>query len=201
VRRWHSGRPRSRRSFTPSTPCRSRPESWRRCRAWRPPPPPATLKWRSTRFTRRSSRPAPGAPSAYVVRDGATYRLRPEADIWLDAAVFEQECAAGIRLITRGTPERAIEHLLAALQLYGDNYLPDALYEDWAGGERERLLALYLRAADALAATLVERGRYDEALDVCRRILAHDPCWEQAYRLMMRAYARQGNRPQALRIY
>ena len=32
-------------------------------------------------------------------------------------------------------------------------------------------------------------------------ILARDDCWEQAYRLMMMAYAQLGNRAQALRTY
>lgn len=143
----------------------------------------------------------PEAPSAFVVRDGALYRLRPEADLWLDTAVFERECAAGLRLLERGAPDRAIERLQAAARLYAGDYLPEAIYEDWASAERERLRGLYQRAADALAGALVERGRYDEALEQCQRLLACDPCWEQAHRLIMRCYARQGNRPQALRAY
>ncbi|HEY0071908.1 MAG TPA: bacterial transcriptional activator domain-containing protein, partial [Chloroflexia bacterium] len=81
------------------------------------------------------------------------------------------------------------------------NYLPDALYEDWTGPERERLLSLFLRAADKLTGLLVEGGQYDEALDVCARMLSYDPCWERAYRWMMVAYAHQGDRTLALRAY
>ncbi len=87
------------------------------------------------------------------------------------------------------------------MRLYAGDYLPDALYEDWAIEERERLLALYLRAADRLAGAMLAQGRYDAALDACAAILARDPCWERAYRIMMGSYARQGNRPQALRAY
>ncbi|MBI4779717.1 MAG: hypothetical protein HY785_00180, partial [Oscillatoriophycideae cyanobacterium NC_groundwater_1537_Pr4_S-0.65um_50_18] len=67
--------------------------------------------------------------------------------------------------------------------------------------ERERLLALYLRAADKLAGALIERGQYDEGLELCQKILAKDVCWERAYRLMMTAYAKQGNRPRALKTF
>jgi ATP/maltotriose-dependent transcriptional regulator MalT/DNA-binding SARP family transcriptional activator len=141
------------------------------------------------------------APFAFIAREGTAYRLRPEADLWLDAAAFEQACTAGLRLVDRGATAAAIAQLQAALQLYGGDYLPDALYEDWASAERERLLLLYLRTADRLAGVLLECGRYDEALDVCQRILARDPCWESAYRTMILAHLRQGNRSQALRTY
>ena len=94
-----------------------------------------------------------------------------------------------------------MSRLEKAVRLYGGDFLPDALYDNWAGEERERLLALYLRAANRLAEGLIERGDFDEGLATCQAILARDSCWEQAYRLMMTAYARQGNRPQALRTY
>ncbi|GAB4200348.1 MAG: BTAD domain-containing putative transcriptional regulator [Roseiflexaceae bacterium] len=145
---------------------------------------------------------APEAASAFVARDGTAYRLRPEADLWLDAAAFARSCDEGLRLLERpGPPEDALERLRAALLLYGGDYLPDTRYDDWPSQERERLLALYLRGADRLATALLERGRNDEVIDLCRRILEHDPCWEQAYRLTMRACLRQGNRAQALRAY
>jgi len=134
------------------------------------------------------------ATFAFVVREGTAYRLRPEADVWLDAIEFDGACEVGLRTGDLG-------QLRSALRLYRGDYLPDALYEDWASEERERLLSLYLRAADKLAGLLIERGEYDEALDICQAILAHDACWERAYRLMMTAHARQGNRPLALRAY
>jgi DNA-binding SARP family transcriptional activator len=49
-------------------------------------------------------------------------------------------------------------------QLYAGDYLPDALYEDWATAERERLPALYLRAAERLANIRLQLERHDEAL-------------------------------------
>jgi ATP/maltotriose-dependent transcriptional regulator MalT/DNA-binding SARP family transcriptional activator len=131
---------------------------------------------------------------AFVVREGSAYRLRPEADVWLDAIEFERACEVGLR--TSG-----LDQLRSALRLYRGDYLPDALYEDWASEERERLLSLYLRAADKLAGLLIERNEFEEALDICQAILACDACWERAYRLIMTAHARQGNRPLALRAY
>lgn len=141
-------------------------------------------------------------PFAFIAREGTAYRLRPEADLWLDAAEFEAACEAGLRgPLTGSGAQETLSRLRAALHLYTGDYLPEALYDDWSVEARERLLTLYLRAADRLAGALIDCNQYDEALTTCQAILAHDDCWERAYRLMMLAYMRQGNRPQALRAY
>jgi DNA-binding SARP family transcriptional activator len=142
-------------------------------------------------------RPA-GEEPAYIARHGSTYGLRPGADLWLDAHEFQQFIETGDQ---QRDPALAAGAYQRALELYQGEYLQDALYEDWASEERERLLALYLRTAEKLAAVQLEQGRYDDAINLCRRILARDDCWERAYRLMMVAYTRQGNRPHALRVY
>ncbi len=141
------------------------------------------------------------APSAYIAREGATYQLRPDADLWLDADEFERLAEAGLHAIEAGEVDLGSRNLQAALRLYAGDFLPEALYEDWASETRERLLALYLRAADRLAGTLIRRGQNADGLAVCQLILSRDACWERAYRLMMVAYARQGNQPQAHRVY
>lgn len=154
----------------------------------------------------RALEPASSMPSTrrnvhrffFVEREGTAYRLRPEADLWLDAAEFEAYCERGLH---GPLDEEAITALRSALALYAGDYLPEALYEDWAAEQRERLLTLYLRAADRLADALIERGQVEEGLDICQAILARDVCWEHAYQLMMSAYTRQGNRVQAHRIY
>ncbi|NNJ11718.1 tetratricopeptide repeat protein [Chloroflexales bacterium ZM16-3] len=144
---------------------------------------------------------AADTPAAYIARDGSAYRLRPEADLWLDCAVFADACTEGLGMLDVGSADEGVAALTRALGLYAGGYLPDTAYEDWAAAERERLRAVFLRAADRLAAALVELGQNDVALEVCRRILAEDSCWERAYRLQMLVHARQGNRPQALRCY
>lgn len=141
------------------------------------------------------------APFAFVVRDGSAYRLRPEADLWLDADAFRSACEEGLRLLAAREADAGLTQLRAGLALYRGDYLPDALYQDWTSEERERLLALYLRTADRLAGELIERGAYEEGLQLCEAILSKDICWERAYRLMMAAYVAQGNCAQALKTY
>ena len=142
----------------------------------------------------------PRAPSAYVLREGTLYGLRPGADVALDAAQFEDALAAAERRAAQHDPAWP-EAAGCALALYTGDFLQDHPYDEWCSEERERLLGLYLHAAGRLAAALAERSRWQEAIDLCQAILRRDECWEQAYRLTMQAQAALGNRAQALRTY
>ena len=136
----------------------------------------------------------PGSESAFIRRDGSMYSLRPGADIWLDAEAFAQAARQALVAPT-------IESLQHAIDLYAGEYLPETIYETWADEERESLSALFLESADRLAELYIEQQRYDEAIDVCQRILTEDNCWERAYRYLMLAYARLGDRGQVGRVY
>jgi LuxR family transcriptional regulator, maltose regulon positive regulatory protein len=140
------------------------------------------------------------APVAFVRRDGSRYGLRQEADLWLDAGEFEQFIEEGDRCF-QDDGATALDYFQRALDLYQGEYLQEFPYAEWASEERERLLTLYLRTAERLASALLEERSWAATIDVCQAILARDDCWEQAYRIMMQAYAQQGNRAQALRVY
>ncbi len=135
----------------------------------------------------------PGSDSAFILREGTTYCLRPGADLWLDADQFAQA--------TRHAANPDFGLLQRAVGLYQGEYLPDTLYETWAAEERERLAALFLECADQLTEMFIERRRYTEAIELCQRILAQDNCWERAYRHLMLAYGRLGDRGQVGRAY
>ena len=143
--------------------------------------------------------PARGeAEPAFIARAESAYGWRADADVWLDVDEFAQ-------LIVRAdhaAGDVALDLYRRALALYHDDFLiAEARYADWALAERERLLALYLHAADRLAAELLARGASVECIAWCEKILARDLCWEHAYRLMMRAYEQRGDRAQARRVY
>ncbi len=143
----------------------------------------------------------PGSNSAYVERVGTTYRLRPEADLWIDAQAFEESARAGLHAAEEQADEEAVRRLEAAVALYQGEYLPATRYENWAAAERERLAVLFLQSADRLSSLLLARGQPERAIQVCERILAQDNCWERAYRLLMLAYDRMGNHGQIARTY
>jgi DNA-binding SARP family transcriptional activator len=142
----------------------------------------------------------PGSDSAYILREGSVYGLRPEADVWIDAAIFSENLQQADTLKDKQS-EKAFELLEEAVLLYQGEYLPDARYEDWAAGEREHLVSQFLRAADRLCELYLAKKQLDETIDLCQRILTLDNCWERAYRHLMIAHSRLGDHGQIARTY
>lgn len=135
----------------------------------------------------------PGSESAFIYRDGASYTLRPDADLWLDAEEFSTLVQPA------STDDR--DRLQRAVQMYHGDYLPEALYETWVAEEREHLLSLFLETADRLSEIYLVQGKGSEAIELSQRILAKDKCWERAYRHLMLAYEQLGDRGQVARVY
>ncbi len=139
----------------------------------------------------------PGSESAFILREGSAYALRPEADLWLDAREF----TTLVRQAESAQDPQALQGLQQAVDLYQGEYLPEARYETWAAAEREHLAVLFLRAADRLSEHYLNAGQPGQAIDLCQRILAQDDCWERAYRHLMLAYHQLGDHGQVARTY
>ncbi|GAB4466351.1 MAG: BTAD domain-containing putative transcriptional regulator [Anaerolineales bacterium] len=135
----------------------------------------------------------PGSESAFIFRDGTTYALRPNADIWIDAEEF-------LNFVKQAGNADAVV-LRKAIELYQGDYLPEALYETWVAEEREHLASSFLESADRLTELLIQNKQYTDAIDLSQQILARDKCWERAYRYLMLAYDRLGDRGQVGRTY
>lgn len=135
----------------------------------------------------------PGSESAFILREGSTYSLRPNADLWLDADQFVDAA--------RGARQSDAQLLQQAIDSYPGEYLPETLYETWAAEERERLASLFLESADRLAELLLQQNKYAEVIELCQRVLIQDNCWERAYRHLMTAYENLGDRGQVGRAY
>lgn len=142
----------------------------------------------------------PGAPSAFVSREGSVYAVRPEADIWFDVNEFLEK-VRDAELIWERDSETAYSLLGEAINLYEGEYLPDNRYEAWAAVEREHLSVVFLQAADRFCEAALERETYDVVIEISRRILEQDNCWERAYRYLMMAFDRLGDRGQMARTY
>jgi two-component SAPR family response regulator/Tfp pilus assembly protein PilF len=141
-----------------------------------------------------------GSESAYILREGSTYGLFPEADLWVDSQALISSLQEAEKLIASDV-NGAVSKIERALSLYKGEYLPDARYETWAAAEREHLTVLFLRSADRLADLYVTKGNYEGAIDLSQQILSIDNCWERAYRHMMDAYAGLGDHGQVRRTY
>jgi len=138
----------------------------------------------------------PGADSAFIQREGSTYTLRPGADLWLDAENFTRCARQALHSV-----DQNVDELQKTAGLYQGEYLPDTLYETWAAEERERLASLFLEFSDHLVGQLLKESRYAEAIELSQRVLAQDNCWERAYRHLMLAYDKLGDRGQVGRTY
>jgi DNA-binding SARP family transcriptional activator len=136
-----------------------------------------------------------------VVRQGEQLLLNPEATIVTDADEFLRCVEEGRSAARLGSLDQALHSYRRALALYRGEYLPEARYEDWSATEAERLSMTYLTVMTEVAALLLQRGELEEARALCYRVLARDPCWEEAYNLLIEIYLKEGNRSAALRTY
>jgi two-component SAPR family response regulator len=143
----------------------------------------------------------PRSEPLFVRRYGLAYGLDFE-NVWLDTEAMELLISAGNQATLGPTPNAdfAIACYEAAVLLYHGDYLPERRYEDWTSAERERLQLLALNTMTTLAELLLQKMPL-ESIRLTQRVLSIDPVWEDAYRIQMRAFAAQRNRPMALRTY
>ncbi|MCC7372254.1 MAG: hypothetical protein IT306_27820 [Chloroflexi bacterium] len=140
----------------------------------------------------------PGGESPIVSGEGR-YLLNLPAGVDVDTRLFERLVDAGNTALRRGNRDAADEAHRAAMCLYqGDIHCAIDAHDIV---ERERLRSMQLGVLARLSESAFERGEYAECLAFTMRLLAADPCREDAHRLTMRCYVRRGERAQALRQY
>lgn len=90
---------------------------------------------------------------------------------------------------------------LAAVLDASDAPFMNGLVEDWALSERERLFNIRLRGLTLLMHWYGDSRRYEDALEVGRRLVSADPFRETVQIDMMWLYVLNGQRAQALKQY
>jgi DNA-binding SARP family transcriptional activator len=139
-----------------------------------------------------------GGGPVVICTQGA-YRLNSEAGIGVDIACFESLANAGDHQSRDGLTS-AIGFYESAIELYqGD--LRIAAADHYAVVERERLRAIYLTLLARAASHYYRQCDYETCQAFALRLLAQDPCREDACRLVMSCYVHRGERAQALRQY
>ncbi len=140
----------------------------------------------------RHGLPANGAP--VIETEGEGVALEPGAAA-VDALEFE-------RLAKNGGNGRLSHAGALYLGPLLDGFtVRDAAFDEWLAGERARLHALAVGAADRLLAGLLADGDTAEAVTAAERLLALEPERESAHRTLMRLYAEQDQRGLAARQY
>lgn len=134
-----------------------------------------------------------------VVYNNGSYLLNRAAGVSTDVARFDAMVGEGNRLATVNQDLEAARRYEHALALYrGDLATGTDVY---AVIERERLRASFLTILAWLANRSYREADYTSALEHASRLLANDPCREDAHRVVMRAHVQRGERAQALRQY
>jgi DNA-binding SARP family transcriptional activator len=141
----------------------------------------------------------PALPKSPVVQTDGYYRLRVDEEIGLDIAWFSALADEGERLARARDSAGADTVFHRGVALYrGDLCIASTIF---AVIQREHLRARYLTLLAHLAESCFAAADYAGCRAYAARLLAVDPCREDAYRLIMRSCVRQGERAQALSYY
>ncbi|HEX5577928.1 MAG TPA: AAA family ATPase, partial [Gemmatimonadaceae bacterium] len=87
----------------------------------------------------------------------------------------------------------------SAASLYKGPFLADfgvpggAEFEHWADRERDRLQSAYIRSAESLIRSKLDRAQHDRAIAEARRLRDFDPNRESSWRLLLEALASSGD--------
>lgn len=139
----------------------------------------------------------PDGKSALRFQHGI-YTWDPALEIWTDIDEFDRLCAVFDR---EQTSDGGLDAARLALALYQGDFLPGAAGSPWALTPRTYYHTKYLRLSCGLASALRERGRIEEAIDVCRTATALDPYDESCHLMMMRLIRASGAKQRAVQYY
>ncbi|MCL4869088.1 MAG: protein kinase [Anaerolineae bacterium] len=140
-------------------------------------------------------------PYLLITRD--TVAWNAAASFTLDIAQFETHLRAGRDV----PPAIRAEAFQRAAALYQGDFLAGFFvreapeFEEWMLGQRVRYRELALHALHTLCEYHLGRGEYSRTIDFASRLLALDPWREGAYRQLMLALSRSGQRAAALAQY
>lgn len=136
------------------------------------------------------------ASAQFLIVDETHLRWSGDISFSLDVLEFED-----VILQAESSQESDRTRLLArAVHLYGGDLLPEC-YSDWLLSERERLRQSYLSVLEMLADLYEDQRNYTKAIQSIHTLLRQDPLNENGYARLMRLYALDGNRGQALHVY
>jgi DNA-binding SARP family transcriptional activator len=77
----------------------------------------------------------------------------------------------------------------------------EGFYSDWCLPKRRALEKQYLDALSELAHWYMDKGSYDETLELCEKALLKDSYYEEMYRLMIKCYNLLGQPSRVTQVY
>ncbi|MGH7637968.1 MAG: BTAD domain-containing putative transcriptional regulator [Gemmatimonadaceae bacterium] len=142
-----------------------------------------------------------------IVFSGERYRIAWElgGGVVFDARALDESVRRGMRALKdarhSADEQRGLDVLRDAIALYRGDFLDGEDAGDWHFDIRDRLRRLFGDAVMLLGQRCLDRGENREAADAFRRVVEVDELHEEAYRRLMLALTRAGQRSEALRQY
>lgn len=140
-----------------------------------------------------------------IVFDGERYRIAWELGVEFDARVFEESARRGMRALKdakhSADEQRGLDVLREAIALYRGDFLDGENAGDWHVEIRDRMRRLFGDAVMLLGQRYLDRGENRDAAEAFRKVVEVDELHEEAYRRLMLALTRAGERSEALRQY
>lgn len=121
-------------------------------------------------------------------------QLWPDGPLTVDVLEFEDAATVALN-------SQKADDCRTALSYWAGTLLPEDRYDEWLEPRREALARLVTRVRLCLAHGLEDQGDFRTAVDAVLPILEIDAAHETAHALLMRLYARDGDRQRALRQY
>ncbi len=136
----------------------------------------------------------------FLSADTHTLHWHPVTPCHLDVAEFEQMLHLADTAIWRNDQHELQATLEQADALYRGELLPGC-YDEWILPERERLRQNHFQALERLLRLFEEQGKTVNAIRSAQRLLGLDPLSEDRYRRLMRLFALNNDRANALHVY
>src|SRR4051794_27716140 len=143
---------------------------------------------------RRALEAAGAQASAVLPLREDVLELFPGGRVEIDVDLFEGAVAHA-----RETGEPS--DYRAALPLHGGELLSEDRYEAWAAGRRDAVREAHLGLLLEFSARLAADGDIAAAIEALKQVVVVDPLHEAAHRALMRMFAADGRRQQALGQY
>jgi DNA-binding SARP family transcriptional activator len=148
------------------------------------------------------------SPQSWIAANRAALTLKREA-VWVDVRAFldllmqSRSHSHGLETVCA----ECVPLLEQSVALYRDDFLADFTlpdnveYDQWQVAQRERLRREFGGVLRRLSHYYAEQNAFGQAIAYAQRWVALDPLHEAAQRMLIRVYATNGQRTEALRQY
>ncbi|BFU47466.1 BTAD domain-containing putative transcriptional regulator [Krasilnikovia sp. MM14-A1004] len=133
-----------------------------------------------------------------LLRSGDAYGIVLPAGSYADTAAFTEAVQRWQQQRRSGSFASEVDAMRAALAAYGGELLPEEGPAEWAVEAREQYRHLATRVARELATAELTQGNVAEAIRAAEQCIALDPHDDEAWQVLLRAYARSATPAKAL---